>query len=77
MQDSFFLMDLERTLANGVPCFWKSNRHGYTYSIEHAGIFQRHLAEEIVKNDFDNKTVMISIKLVEETMMLDLKQHEG
>jgi len=77
MSESFFLMDLERTLGSGCPCFWKWNRYGYTYKIEHAGLFSREAAEEIVKNDRDNKTIMISLELVEKTLVLDLKQHEG
>jgi hypothetical protein len=76
-EDYYFLMDLERTLVSNVPCFWLGNKHGYTYRITEAGLFPKHLAKEIVKNDLDNKTVMISSRLVEETKMLDLKQHEG
>jgi hypothetical protein len=49
MRDDYFLMDLERTLTSGVPCYWKANRYGYTYNIEHAGIFPKAVAEEIVK----------------------------
>lgn len=75
--DYYFLMDLERTLTSNVPCFWLGNKHGYTYKIEQAGMFPEELAEEIVKHDLDRKTVMISVKLVEETKLLDLKQHEG
>lgn len=76
-ENYYFLMDLERTLSSNVPYFWLGNKHGYTYRITEAGLFPKHLAKEIVKNDLDNKTVMISVKLVEETKMLDLSQHEG
>lgn len=76
-ENYYFLMDLERTLSSNVPYFWLGNRHGYTYRITEAGLFQEHFAREIVKNDLDNKTIMISVKLVEETKMLDLSQHEG
>lgn len=65
-------MDLERTLLSNVPCFWLGNKHGYTYKIKEAGIFPKHLAEEIVKHDFDKTTVMISTELIEKTMLLDL-----
>jgi hypothetical protein len=60
----YFLMDLERTLAMGVPCYWKGNRHGYTYDITLAGIFSEDIAEEIAKNDYDRRTVLVPLKLV-------------
>lgn len=72
-----FLMDLERTLQSGTPCFWKGNRHGYTYKIEFAGIFPREVAEEIVKNDRDNTTILIPLFLIQKILGKDLKQHEG
>jgi hypothetical protein len=62
--ERYLLMDLERTLISGVPCYWKSNRYGYTYEIEHAGIFSKDLAEEIAKNDYDQKTVLVPYKLI-------------
>jgi hypothetical protein len=57
-------MDLERTLLMGVPCFWKGSRYGYTYDISHAGAFSEDIAKEIVKNDFDQKTVLVPVKLI-------------
>lgn len=69
--DGFYLMDLERTLLSYVPCFWTQNRFGYTYKIERAGIFSRELAEEIVKHDLDDKTVMISEKLVHQIRLME------
>jgi hypothetical protein len=76
-KELYFLMDLERTLTSGCPCYWKGNRYGYTYRIDQAGIFNKDMAEEIVKHDHDEKTIMISLDLVEKTLALDLKQHEG
>jgi hypothetical protein len=68
----YFLMDLERTLISNVPCFWLGSKHGYTYKITEAGLFPKHLAEEIVKHDMDNSTIMVDSRLVEKTKLLDL-----
>jgi hypothetical protein len=68
----YFLMDLERTLISNVPCFWLGNRHGYTYKITEAGLFPKHLAEELVKTDLDNKTVMVDSRLVTKTKLLNM-----
>lgn len=62
--EKYLLMDLERTLLSGTPCFWKENRYGYTYVIDQAGIFSKELALEISKNDFDQKTVLVPYKLI-------------
>lgn len=62
--EDFLLMDLERTLTSGVPCFWKANRFGYTYVIDHAGKFSKELAKEIAENDLDQKTVLVPYKLI-------------
>lgn len=56
----YYLMDLERTLISGIPCYWKGNKYGYTYNIKFAGLFNEDLADEIIKNDLDLKTVKIS-----------------
>lgn len=72
-----YLMDLERTLANGLPAFWKGNRHGYTYKIEFAGLFPYEVAAKIVENDRDNTTIMIPLKIVQKVLGKDLKQYEG
>jgi hypothetical protein len=66
-------MDLERTLSSGTPCYWKGNRYGYTYKIDHAGIFSKELAEEIAKNDMDQRTVLIPVKLVNKILDLQLQ----
>lgn len=73
----YFLMDLERTLANGRPYFWKGNRHGYTDSLIHAGSFTHDKAVQIAHHDFDNTTVMIDQKLVFKILGKDMKTHEG
>jgi hypothetical protein len=77
MRDDYFLMDLERTLTSGVPCYWKANRYGYTYNIEHAGIFPKAVAEEIVKNDLNKRTILISLRTVFDILGKDMKAHEG
>jgi hypothetical protein len=73
----FYLMDLERTLQSGTPCFWKGNKFGYTYKIEFAGIFPKKVAEQIVNSDRDNKTISIPLTLVKQILGEELKQHEG
>jgi hypothetical protein len=67
---SYYLLDLERTLTSGVHCFWKGNKHGYTYRIEEAGLFSKDFAEKIVKQDLDKRTVMINSEVVQK--ILDL-----
>lgn len=62
--NQYFLMDLERTIAMGVPCYWKRNKHGYTYEITQAGIFFKDEAYEIVKADYDQRTVLVPYSLI-------------
>lgn len=59
----YYLMDLERTLVSGIPCYWKENKYGYTYNLKYAGLFNEDLANEIVKNDLDERTVKVSQKV--------------
>ena len=66
-------MDLERTLASGVPAFWKSNRRGYSYNIHEAGLYSEEEAEKIVKADFDKRTVPISLKTVESILSIRVR----
>jgi hypothetical protein len=73
----FYLMDLERTIAFKQPYFWKGNKHGYTSSLDHAGLFSRNVAEQIVDHDHDRKTVMISQVQVFRILGKDMKSHEG
>lgn len=72
-----YLLDLERTLLSGAPCYWKQNKHGYTYNIEFAGLFNEELADEIIKNDLDKKTVKVPLKLAVEIFGKESKQHES
>ena len=69
----FILMDLERTLSNGVPAFWKGNKHGYTYNIHEAGLFDEAEAQKIVKADFNERTVKISLKAVEDFLLIKIR----
>lgn len=73
----YYLLDLERTIAFGKPYYWKGNRHGYTDQIEHAGLFAASFAIKLVKQDMDQRTVMISEKTIARILGKDLKQHEG
>lgn len=70
-------MDLERTISNGVPAFWKGNRHGYTYNLDFAGIFTLQAAQQIVTHDLDNTTVMIHVDTIHRILGKELKAHEG
>lgn len=73
----FYLLDLERTIAHSMPYYWKGNRHGYTSSLEHAGLFSKDFAEKLVKQDIDKTTVMIDQEKVFKILGKDMKQHEG
>jgi hypothetical protein len=77
MTDQYYIMDLERTLTSGVPCFWKGNKHGYTYNLQHAGIYPKELAESIAESDRDKRTVLISLQTVFDILGKDMKAHEG
>lgn len=73
----FYLLDLERTIGNGRPYYWNGNRHGYTTSLEHAGLFSKWIAEQICEGDYDKRTVMISTEQVSKILGKDMKPHEG
>jgi len=73
----FYLLDLERTIGYSRPFFWNGNRHGYTTSIEQAGLFSKGLAEKIVESDHSKTTVMISVEQVTKILGKDMKPHEG
>jgi hypothetical protein len=75
--EQFLLMDLERTIGTGAACFWKANRYGYTYEVDYAGIFSKELAEEIVKNDLDQKTVLVPLNLIRELDFRGIRSNEG
>jgi hypothetical protein len=61
----YYLIDLERTLRNGVPFYWRGNRHGYTSFRTTAGQFPEEEAKRIVESDFDGTTVMIEVEKAE------------
>lgn len=64
----YYLLDLERSFqSNGQMYFWKQSRHGYTtdFLSGEVGLFSEDTAKQIVEDDFDQKTVMISEKVVE------------
>lgn len=63
-----YLLDIERTILTGVPCFWKGSRHGYTYSITEAGLFSKEFAEKMCKQDIDQTTVLIEEKAVKKIL---------
>jgi hypothetical protein len=73
----FYLLDIERTIAFNRPFYWKGNRCGYTPELEFAGLFHKQVAETIVKNDLDNKTVMISQDMIFQILGGEMKRHEG
>lgn len=73
----YYLLDLERTIYNGVPFFWKYNKHGYTRFIEQAGLFNYEVAEKIEALDHDHTTVKIHEDLIFRILGKDMKQHEG
>jgi hypothetical protein len=72
-----YIMDLERTIASGTPCYWKRNRHGYTYKIEFAGLFPQDEARIICKGDRSKATVFVPEELVFEILGKELKEHEN
>jgi hypothetical protein len=65
MVEEFYLLDLERTIGMGRPFFWKRSRHGYTDTLQMAGIFSRKEAEKIAQLDLDNSTILIEKKIVQ------------
>lgn len=73
----YYLMDLARTVTTGALCFWKGNKYGYTYKLEYAGIFEKEAAENIVKSDQNQTTIMIHIDVISNIVRWDLKSYEG
>ncbi|MGG1571560.1 hypothetical protein [Fictibacillus sp. NRS-1165] len=59
------LIDLERSILNGITTYWKGNRHGYTNRIDEAGIFSDQEADKEVSSDFDKRTVAVDQKVVD------------
>lgn len=61
----FFLIDLERTLRNGVPVYWRAGQRGYTAFIHEAGLYSETEAKQQVISDFDGLTVVIEERKAE------------
>ena len=72
----YYLMDLERTLFDGIPYFWKGSKHGYTHKVQQAGIFSKDFAESICKQDLDETTVMIHVDVVHRIFGKGFRIHE-
>lgn len=72
----YYLMDLERTLYDGIPCFWKGSKHGYTHRVKQAGLFSKEFAEQIVNRDFDKGTIMIHVDMVHRIFGKDYQAYE-
>jgi hypothetical protein len=66
----FYLLDLERTILNGKPYYWKENKHGYTTLIDLAGEFTGKEASQFVFNDVDNRTIMIHKNTIDKILKL-------
>lgn len=77
MADGYYLLDLERTLGFGRLFFWKKNKHGYTSSLENAGVYSRAVAIDIVRKDLDHSTIMIARKRVVKILGKDLTPDAG
>lgn len=77
MDERYYLLDLERSLGFGRLFFWKNHRRGYTSALNQAGLYSKHQAELIVKNDLDLTTVMISQRKVFAILGRELKPDAG
>ena len=60
----YYLIDLERSILSGNVFYLKQNKHGYTRDVFEAGMFPEEMADEIVKEDFDKRTVMVTEETV-------------
>jgi hypothetical protein len=72
-----YLMDLERTLINGKPYYWKGNKHGYTTDIRQAGKWKREFCEQIIERDFYKDTILITEETISRILGKDALQREG
>jgi hypothetical protein len=72
----YYLMDLERTLFDGIPYFWKGSKHGYTHKVQQAGIFSEAFAEKIVNQDLDQTTIKIHVDVVHRIFGKDFRTYE-
>lgn len=58
-ENSYYLIDLERSISSGMVYYWKAHKRGYTTNLNDAGVYSSLVANEIVDSDFDNHTVKI------------------
>ena len=77
MTERFYLLDLERSLDYGRLFFWKSNKRGYTHSLEQAGLYSQEMAISIVKSDIDLTTIMIAQSRANRILGKDIKPDAG
>lgn len=70
IEKMMYLLDLERTIQSGQTWYWKPGSRGYTRNIVEAGIYSFQAASEIVKNDIDQTTIMISFAQVRKVMKI-------
>ena len=61
----YYLLDLERTIGNGIATYWNQARRGYAIHLDDAGLFNEETAEEIVQSDIDKWTVKVSQRQIE------------
>lgn len=59
------LLDLERTIGSGLATYWKPAKRGYTQDINAAGQYPDETAEQIVQDDYDQRTIAIDTKTIE------------
>lgn len=64
----YYLLDIERTVRTGCTFYWLGNKHGYTRRVDEAGEFSLEEATEIIGSDYDEKTIMISVKIVDKLL---------
>ena len=72
-----YLMDLERTILNNRPYYWKSSRHGYTADIRQAGKWKIEVCQKIVERDINKDTILITEETIERILGKDALQLEG
>lgn len=65
----FFLIDLERTLKNGVPFYWRTGGRGYTPFVREAGLYSAEEAKREVETDIEGLTVSIEGRKAEKLVL--------
>ncbi|MFP5116125.1 hypothetical protein ACSU64_27845 [Bacillaceae bacterium C204] len=61
---NYYLVDWERSLKLGRVFYWRSGQTGYTTLLEEAGLYNEAVAARICEEDFDQRTTMVSEKVV-------------